>query len=599
MTHLADRRLPQLAASLMPVAALIGLWFLFFWRVLVATGSDRLTFQQGDFTLQFLAYRQLAYRQLSQGHFPVFEECLYSGYPFQADPQSQVLYPPVLIALLLGQALGWQTYPLEALEWEAALHVLWADLGTYLFLWRSLRLHRLAALFGALAFGFGGYLTGYPILQTGILQTAAWLPWLLMALRKLSYAPRWLLSALAAGATAALALTAGHPQTLLFMLYAGAFLFVVWGRSALSWRAIFARGAVAGAFAVGLSAAQLVPMLSFMLGSTRTAIPYEEVARGFPLQDVSLFLVTGVTNFYQPFYVGIATLILAVLAPGSARRKHHVWIVLALAALVLSFGANAFGFDLAYWLAPGYRLFRQQERHAFVVSFALAVLGALGAHTLLGPISPAGRLRVAQAGQALLRWAGFGLATFLVLLFLIQYRAITSAQDLSNVPSRVALLVVGLFGAAGLLLWRGGELRLVRRQWGGALIALLVFDLFTANRYTVTQPRAEPFPEHPLLKPLLAEPPPDRWVRLFDEYALPLNRACVAGLNEVGGGSPIVPAHYKAYLERTPEHVRLLQLNVRYAATWRGAMQTPEGVTIPWFLLARAKLERGEYSLYR
>src|SRR5262245_45112059 len=132
-TRFARRR------TLLSIGIIIAVWALFFWRVLTPVDTDRLTFQQGDFTLQFLAYRQMAYRQLAEGHFPAFEECLYSGYPFQADPQSQVLYPPVAGTMVLGRLLGWATYPLRALEWEVMLHVLVAALTMYAFL-RDLRL---------------------------------------------------------------------------------------------------------------------------------------------------------------------------------------------------------------------------------------------------------------------------------------------------------------------------------------------------------------------------------------------------------------------------------------------------------------------------
>jgi len=40
-------------------------------------------------------------------------------------------------------------------------------------------------------------------------------------------------------------------------------------------------------------------------------------------------------------------------------------------------------------------------------------------------------------------------------------------------------------------------------------------------------------------------------------------------------------------------------LNVRYAVTWRGAMETPEGIMIPWFLLARDTFEGQPASTYR
>ena len=86
----------KLVRATIPLLIIFAAWLLFFWRILTPITADRLTFQQGDFTLQFLAYREIAFSQIASGHLPVFTECLYGGYPFQADPQSQVLYPPIM-----------------------------------------------------------------------------------------------------------------------------------------------------------------------------------------------------------------------------------------------------------------------------------------------------------------------------------------------------------------------------------------------------------------------------------------------------------------------------------------------------------------------
>ena len=97
---------PAFLSRIAAAAVLVLIWAAFFWRVLTPNPADRLTFQQGDFTLQFLAYRQIAFASLAQGGLPTIAECLYAGHPFQADPQAQLLYPPVLGAMLIGRALG-------------------------------------------------------------------------------------------------------------------------------------------------------------------------------------------------------------------------------------------------------------------------------------------------------------------------------------------------------------------------------------------------------------------------------------------------------------------------------------------------------------
>ena len=431
---LSKRNLLRLA----PLAVIVLTWLIFFWRVLTPTVTDRLTFQQGDFTLQFLAYRQMAYRQLTSGQFPAFEECLYSGYPFQADPQSQVLYPPVLGLMLLGRALGWAEYPLRALEWEVMGHVLLAALGMYVFL-RGQHLRALPAVFGALAFAFGGFMTGYAMLQTAILEAAAWLPLILWAVHGLAapaptpnpspayagegrellppprsgggsgWGLRWGLRAVLLAILVAVAYTAGHPQTLLFTIYAGAVAYVYWSvKYRLGWKAALARGTLAAAMALGLAAPQLIPSLSFMLASTRAALPFDKAGGGFALQDIALFALTGVINVWQPLYVGVATLVLAGAAIAAWRftqPRHDTWLWLGigLSALALGFGANALGFDLAYLLAPGYRQFQSQERHALVVAFALSTLGANRVTGVARAAAPARPAEGAPGGQPAVR----------------------------------------------------------------------------------------------------------------------------------------------------------------------------------------------------
>ncbi len=618
-----------------PVAALLLIWVTFFWRVLTPNMADRVTFQQGDFTLQFLAYRQLAFAQLSAGRLPTLEACLNAGHPFLADPQSQLFYPPVLALMGIGRALGWQTYPLRALEWEVMLHVLLAACGMFAFL-RACGARQAAALFGATAFAYSGYLTGYAMLQTGILETAAWLPLMLLCARKLSQA-RALFSgsSVALAALGAIALFAGHPQTLLFALYACAVAYLWWSwppadkpnvsegaesdipgrsggisdsasrlRAADNLRALL-RGALALFLAIGLSAAQLIPSALFMLNSTRAGLSFEDAGRGFALQDLSLLLLTGVSNVWQPLYVGVATLLFAACAfvwgGAQGNRETRLWLLIGAGALLLSFGANAFGFDLFYWLAPGYRQFQSQERHAVLVTFALAALGAHGLHAISCAYEPDATPRSRRVSAQL--WAGAAFAFALLIAVVVAGALAPELQPRSApVASRVALLALALTACGALFRWRAAQAASTgaRAYWPAATLAILIVDLFTANRATATQPPADPFPQLPLIEAIKREARPNAaYERVYNHFGLPLNAACVNGLREVGSGSPIVWRDYKTFLDRAPEFVMMQLLNVRFAVTWRGAMTTREGVNVPWFLLARDQFEGKDASTYR
>ena len=538
-------------------------------------------FEPGDFTLQFLAFRRIAFEQFAEGHLPVFTECIYSGYPFQQDPQAQVLYPPVLAFMLMGRGLGWGTYPLQALQWEVMLHTLLAAIGMFAFL-RELKLSRIPSVAGALTFAFGGYLTSYPILQTAILETAAWLPLLMLFLHRVVMDSRWVRPALAAALVGAISFTAGHPQTLMIMVYACALAFGWWAKeTALPAAKAIPRAVFVMLFLVAFSAAQLIPSLSFMLGSTRAGLNYETAGGGFGLHDIAQFLIPRALANWSALYVGVVGLTLAFLAlravkaPGALKQatgaltKPFIWM--ALGALVISFGINAFGFDMAYLAAPGYRQFQSQARHALVIAFALAALAALGLQTLM---TSSRRPRVFSRALVV---AAIGLALIPAVLYF-------GAKPIGNLSPDAPPIIARLFVQAALFLALAWVLARPR-PLGWALLALMALDLLIAQQTASTVPFRDPFPPNSLLT---AIPKTDE--RINNHFGLPLNYGCLNGLNEIGGGSPIVLATYKEFLARTPEEVLAKLLNVRYAVTWRGGMGTDSGAVIPSHKIGEGKL---------
>lgn len=560
----------------------MAFWLAFFAPVMAGSAM----FEPGDFTLQFLAFRRIAFEQFAQGHLLVFTECIYSGYPFQQDPQAQALYPPVLAFMLMGRGLGWSAYPLQALQWEVMLHTLLAAIGMYAFL-RQLSLRRIPSVAGALTFAFGGYLTSYPILQTAILETAAWLPLLMLFLRRVVMGSRWVAPALAAALVGAIAFSAGHPQTLMIMVYACALAFGWWAKHAgLPAAKAIPRAAFVMAFLLAFSAAQLLPSLSFMLGSTRAGLNYETAGGGFGLHDVAQFLIPRALANWSALYVGVVGLSLALrafLAPRSlgaagalkqtTRALMRLFIWMALGALVISFGINAFGFDAAYLAAPGYRQFQSQARHALVIAFALAALAAIGLQTLMDSS------RRHRAFSRALVVAAVALALIPAVLYF-------GAKPIGNLSPDAPPIIARLFTQAALLLalaWVLTHPRPLPR--GGVLVALMALDLLIAQQTASTVPFRDPFPPNSLLAPI-----PKTDERVNNHFGLPLNYACINGLNEVGGGSPIVLATYKEFLARTPEEVLTRLLNVRYAVTWRGGMGTDSGAVIPSHKIGEGKL---------
>lgn len=553
---------------------LILLWGLFCWRYLTPDEADRVAFPQGDFSHHYYVYRAYAYGELAEGRFPLWMDCVFAGYPFQADPQSALFYPPAMINFGYHLLTGWGHFPLTALQTEALLHLLLASLLTYLFLRGEVR-SRLAALLGAVTFAYGGYLTGYPPLQVAILEGAVWLPLALWGARGLVQNPskrHW------AAMIAALALSvlAGNPQTYTHVGYIvlAYYAYRAW-RARTPWRPALARLLLVGVLMAGLCAVQLLPSFEYTRLSTRADIPFDESATGFPLQDIVQMVLPGIVSLWQPLYVGILPLTLALWGALVGRRDRFFWVGLGVAALILSFGQNLFGFDLAYLAAPGYALFRSQERHAFLVSFALSVLAAYGSDLLLAPLA---RLR-RRALETAARLTAASLPVVFGLLLLIVILSQAGVGDFSGhaYAGRLAGLFLFAAGTATLLYarWRAPRRRLLI---GGLALALAVVDLFTVNRPVNYGPLHEPFPYQLALADALADDTP--FFRLQDDWRLPGHTACMNGLQEVYGIASIKPQNIETFIERAPEPVRWSMLGVRYLITWRSSLKSADGAPI-------------------
>ena len=169
----------------------------------------------GDFWLQFLPFHTFAARQLAAHHLPLWNPFMFSGYPFQADIQTAVAYP----IAAANEWLGGAAFGYLALEWEAVVHFGLA--ATFTFLLVELLTGSLpAGLLGAVVFTFGGFLTSYPSQQLPVLESTVWLPLMLYCLERAARAKGWARSSrwvAGAGAAVALAVLAGHPQTVLYL----------------------------------------------------------------------------------------------------------------------------------------------------------------------------------------------------------------------------------------------------------------------------------------------------------------------------------------------------------------------------------------------
>ena len=139
----------------------------------------------------------------------------------------------------------------------------------------------------------------------------------------------------------------------------------------------------------------------------------------------------------------------------------------------------------------------------------------------------------------------------------------------------------------------------MRRWLPAALLILVVIDLAANNRSVNWVAPYDPFPAQAALTTIAADAPAGAIFRLHNEQRLPGHAACVAGLNEVGGITPIHIAAYQDFIKQVPREVRWQLLNVRYVVTWRSALDGHLGQPIDSALLLQQGEGQDATYLYR
>ncbi|MBK8025674.1 MAG: YfhO family protein [Chloroflexi bacterium] len=417
----AQKRMARLRSrDTVAVVLLVALWALFFWRFLTPVEADQVSFTQGDFSAQFFAFAGYQYTRFAEGQIPLWNPFNNGGLPFIADTQAAVFYPPRLLTLALANLSGGWSY--HALELEVMFHVLAYTLLMYAFV-RRLTNSPLGGLAAALIAGYGGFLTGYPLLQLAILEAGLWLPVAALGILEATEAThatsrvRWTYL-LWTGFALGMSWLAGHPQTSFFLTYllVAFYGFRVYQRhlSALTW---VLGTALFGTLAAGLAAVQLLPGIEYLSHTTRVDFGFDAKDNGFPLQDVVQFVVPAVFSQWSPLYVGVSGVILALIGAWKRWREAWFWSAVVVIAVLWSFGGNAAVFPALYNVMPGLRFFRGQERAAYLVASGLAVMAGIGVAVLAQWASE----QVASSGEQMRRMlarAAYGAVLILVAIFI-------------------------------------------------------------------------------------------------------------------------------------------------------------------------------------
>ncbi len=366
----------------------------------------------GDFLAYFAPYWDQLNQALRAGHLPLWNDYIFAGAPFQANPQTQVFYPLRWPMILFSAGKG--------ILITAALHAWLAGVFGYFLIKKLLGTTEatqaaLPSLIAALLLSLNGWVTGLLLHPN---QISAY-PWLLAAILlwekrpRPGQWPRWDQATRRWGITMtlfwAMAFLAGHTQS----FYNAAVIFGLWILGDILWRnrglhslrlRHLARSladawpvALATLLLAGLVAAvQLLPTLELsQLSYRQGGLAFREHAAlslppwrlGFTLlphyaRDLGMALGTDAYGEWMA-YAGVAGLILALLGLRHPnRRLRFLGVFLTLAGLLLAFGAYDPLEYLFYRLIPGWNLFRVPARFLPAAILGIALLAALGAQEL-------------------------------------------------------------------------------------------------------------------------------------------------------------------------------------------------------------------------
>ncbi len=577
------------------VLLLLALWWLFFWRLFTPSSADRVMLVPGDFSGQFVAFGGYQYTRVASGAVPLWNPYNNGGLPFIADTQAAVFYPPRLLTIGLSAVGGGWTY--NALQMEMTVHVLAFSLLMYLFVRRlttgySTDPH--ASVFGAFVAaviaGYGGWTSGYPPLQLAVLEAGIWLPLAVLGLLEASRTGRlrWdglLLTGFALG----MSWLAGHPQTSFFLTY---LLVAYWGwrvyQRRWSVRVFVGGAALFGLLAVGLAAVQLLPGAEYLLRTTRAGLGFDAKGNGFPFQDVLQLIFPAVVSLWSPLYVGLAGVVFALLALSRRLPDSLFWGMVALLALLLSFGANSPVFHALYNLLPGLSFFRGQERAAYLVSSSLTILAGIGAAHLLtlNAVRDAALLRGLRRGLLALALLTGGV------LLLVFVGWLGSGEAFGEI-SRIALTTLT---AGGLLAVIWFTLQDVRKLRLLALVgSILVFDLFSISMDSsnyMPLPAQDPLSAPALLAPILNDG--DGVYRVDGFRGLTDNYGSLYGVMDLRGISPLFLDSAHEIIARDYINPRAWEVfAVRYVYTdWAE-------LPVPWEIVGSGTDRWGGVNLHR
>ncbi len=506
-------------AVLSPVLLGVGWLICLFSRLL----SPALALANRDIPVFHLPLRS-AFRDLAAHGLPVWNPWLHGGQPVLSNPSYGAFYPPSWLIFVAS--------PAYALNLMVLFHAAVAFAGA----WRLARHFGCGRAAAALAaVGYTGSSAFLSLLSAYTLfGSMAWFPWAIAWGDEALRTPeprRWWRPALLSGGALGLQLLNGEPST---VVISGLALLAVAASAAGRRLASLPRVLVPLAFAVALSAVQLLPTLGRLADSPRKDVsakvatvwsmrPTRLVEVVFPRffgdpmrVDSGLFLGWKVHDRGYPYVESLYPgLLLAVLGLAALLRwripRRAAWILCIAGGILLAAGRYNPLYEALRKIFPVLAVLRFPEKFILLTVFALGFAGVLGWQRLLDD-RDAGRRDSADLPLALALIV-LGTALVFATLIAVEPRAASwfvYSQSAPNTPLEIRTLAlrhlfleswVSVLAAAGvsflLLLcrWR----RPPRRLLEGLALLLLSADLWHYGHRLLRTIESSVYRDPPLL----------------------------------------------------------------------------------------------------
>lgn len=369
----------------LPGLTVIALFFLVFFRPVVFSHKFLVT---SDAFNYLYPLRSVVWNELRHGRLPLWTKQIMSGYPLLSMAQIAVGYPLTWTYLFLPGYWAEQIYFLAP--------YLLAPAFTYAYL-RTINRSQPAAVLGALAFSYGGFMISPLASYSGLAANALmWLPLMLVAIER-ARTTRFITALLLLTFVYTMSVTSGWGQGFaysgLIALGYSICVSLFSQRKADSSRGLWSVGRwqplwatlIAIMLAAGIDAFQILETMQAQRLSIRRELTYGLFAMG------SYSLGSAVKSFFVPLhnvfeataYVAPLVFILAMVGVGMmlARREREwrvvFWFAIALLGFLLMLGQNT-PLTAIFYRLPPFNLFRGAARHAFEFTFAISLLSAYG-----------------------------------------------------------------------------------------------------------------------------------------------------------------------------------------------------------------------------